>query len=253
MNAIHSKRRRTGKSRPATQTFDLEQTRRQKPARPIEIGKTSVTRESYGDRKTRPKGSNPRPANPPFPPCGDPDVRTILLFTMFTNRRRPAKGGTPQTCSLRQRLKAAKALPEASFGASHLPEASPPGWSHPVGAQARRARTDKPKDPSGGPTQVVEPAARAQRSEHGQEPKFVWLDQTKSGGARRDRTDDLLLAKQALSQLSYGPDCRERMAGSEGTIPACPTRRRAARRASTGKQECRSGTPRTTAGRIWWA
>ena len=26
------------------------------------------------------------------------------------------------------------------------------------------------------------------------------------GGARRDRTADLLLAKQALSQLSYGPD-----------------------------------------------
>ena len=31
------------------------------------------------------------------------------------------------------------------------------------------------------------------------------------GGARRDRTDDLLLAKQALSQLSYGPGC-ERIA-----------------------------------------
>ena len=30
------------------------------------------------------------------------------------------------------------------------------------------------------------------------------LDQ-KAGGAERDRTDDLLLAKQALSQLSYGP------------------------------------------------
>jgi hypothetical protein len=27
-----------------------------------------------------------------------------------------------------------------------------------------------------------------------------------SGGARRDRTDDLKLAKLALSQLSYGPD-----------------------------------------------
>ena len=27
----------------------------------------------------------------------------------------------------------------------------------------------------------------------------------KSGGANRDRTGDLLLAKQALSQLSYGP------------------------------------------------
>jgi hypothetical protein len=27
----------------------------------------------------------------------------------------------------------------------------------------------------------------------------------KNGGARRDRTDDLMLAKHALSQLSYGP------------------------------------------------
>ena len=31
----------------------------------------------------------------------------------------------------------------------------------------------------------------------------------KVGGARRDRTDDLLLAKQALSQLSYGPALRQ--------------------------------------------
>ena len=30
-------------------------------------------------------------------------------------------------------------------------------------------------------------------------------DRAGAGGARRDRTDDLLLAKQALSQLSYGP------------------------------------------------
>ena len=28
------------------------------------------------------------------------------------------------------------------------------------------------------------------------------------GGANRDRTGDLLLAKQALSQLSYGPERR---------------------------------------------
>src|SRR5213083_1139213 len=34
----------------------------------------------------------------------------------------------------------------------------------------------------------------------------VW---SRSGGARRDRTDDLLLAKQALSQLSYGPFRRQ--------------------------------------------
>ena len=31
-------------------------------------------------------------------------------------------------------------------------------------------------------------------------------DTKKSGGASRDRTDDPLLAKQVLSQLSYGPD-----------------------------------------------
>ena len=35
----------------------------------------------------------------------------------------------------------------------------------------------------------------------------------RSGGARRDRTDDLLLAKQALSQLSYGPGIRVPRAG----------------------------------------
>ena len=31
----------------------------------------------------------------------------------------------------------------------------------------------------------------------------------RSGGARRDRTDDLMLAKHALSQLSYGPELIE--------------------------------------------
>src|SRR5205807_3507628 len=36
--------------------------------------------------------------------------------------------------------------------------------------------------------------------------RFSWTKITDpAGGARRDRTDDLLLAKQALSQLSYGP------------------------------------------------
>ena len=34
----------------------------------------------------------------------------------------------------------------------------------------------------------------------------AFIARQRDGGARRDRTDDLLLAKQALSQLSYGPD-----------------------------------------------
>jgi hypothetical protein len=36
------------------------------------------------------------------------------------------------------------------------------------------------------------------------EPKLA--SPAKAGGARRDRTDDLMLAKHALSQLSYGPE-----------------------------------------------
>ena len=39
------------------------------------------------------------------------------------------------------------------------------------------------------------------------DPVITGLNQIRrSGGARRDRTDDILLAKQALSQLSYGPN-----------------------------------------------
>ena len=37
------------------------------------------------------------------------------------------------------------------------------------------------------------------------EPGSRFCKPERFGGARRDRTDDLLLAKQALSQLSYGP------------------------------------------------
>jgi hypothetical protein len=36
----------------------------------------------------------------------------------------------------------------------------------------------------------------------------------KAGGARRDRTDDLMLAKHALSQLSYGPKPENEVIGS---------------------------------------
>ena len=38
----------------------------------------------------------------------------------------------------------------------------------------------------------------------------------KVGGARRNRTDDLLLAKQALSQLSYGPALRHQRSENGG-------------------------------------
>ena len=40
------------------------------------------------------------------------------------------------------------------------------------------------------------------------------------GGGERDRTDDLLLAKQALSQLSYTPD--RKLVGLDGFEPSTP-------------------------------
>ena len=47
-----------------------------------------------------------------------------------------------------------------------------------------------------------------------------------AGGANRDRTDDLLLAKQALSQLSYGPRekfvPRAQLVGLDGLEPSTP-------------------------------
>ena len=39
------------------------------------------------------------------------------------------------------------------------------------------------------------------------------LGATAVGGARRDRTDDLMLAKHALYQLSYGPRLRQGFGG----------------------------------------
>ena len=41
---------------------------------------------------------------------------------------------------------------------------------------------------------------------HPRSAKDAQLSVTRIGGGERDRTDDLLLAKQALSQLSYTPD-----------------------------------------------
>ena len=48
------------------------------------------------------------------------------------------------------------------------------------------------------------PGSKARRQGALPRPR-AWVPQW-DGGGERDRTDDLLLAKQALSQLSYGPD-----------------------------------------------
>src|SRR6516164_10145068 len=57
----------------------------------------------------------------------------------------------------------------------------------------------------------------------------------RSGGARRDRTDDLLLAKQALSQLSYGP--------VQVAEPGCRTRGQAWDAAAGGRKGVKTRGP----------
>ena len=75
------------------------------------------------------------------------------------------------------------------------------------------------------------------------------------GGARRIRTDDILLAKQALYQLSYGPnlqdDCDARRIDAArfnapcpfGAPPCCALRRRSAFRLSPNRRHpaCKAG------------
>ena len=80
-----------------------------------------------------------------------------------------------------------------------------------------------------------------------------------SGGARRDRTDDLMLAKHALSQLSYGPtlaagECMFAFGNCVTALPpegaASATARRGSCRVSqSGERRCRRLRPEQR----WWA
>jgi hypothetical protein len=82
---------------------------------------------------------------------------------------------------------------------------------------AALARTDEPSIHD-----VIEPPARLMRDGELVSPTSPIQ---RIGGARRDRTDDLKLAKLPLSQLSYGPDqkARQEVVGLGGFEP--PTSR----------------------------
>src|ERR1700751_4967338 len=77
---------------------------------------------------------------------------------------------------------------------------------------------------------------------------------TSSGGARRDRTDDLMLAKHALSQLSYGPVTRRRMLHVEVSTRSSvsPSSPLGLRRARFAFSLC-VAAPRGAEGEAWWA
>ena len=82
---------------------------------------------------------------------------------------------------------------------------------------AALARTDEPSIHD-----VIEPPARDVR-----DGELVSLTSpNRIGGARRDRTDDLKLAKLALSQLSYGPEgTAHRNSGDPGFQTPGPSQR----------------------------
>src|SRR5260370_18438540 len=51
----------------------------------------------------------------------------------------------------------------------------------------------------------ITPAHQASQPHGASERRSLRTSRNSAGGARRNRTDDLLLAKQPLSQLTYGP------------------------------------------------
>ena len=73
--------------------------------------------------------------------------------------------------------------------------------------QATETQIVKQRAPTGSPekrkpTSEAAPRARTQVLALSKRETTTWI---RVGGAEEDRTPDLLLAKQALSQLSYGP------------------------------------------------
>ena len=69
----------------------------------------------------------------------------------------------------------------------------------------------------------------------------------KRGGARRDRTDDLMLAKHALSQLSYGPVPEDECFLSRVVRSPSPALRRSSLRSR------RPAEPKLQSSEGWWA
>ena len=86
------------------------------------------------------------------------------------------------------------------------------------------------------------PSTRARRTT-GSGPRWTSRAPATASGARRDRTDDLLLAKQALSQLSYGPARRRFYRG--GRVSHSSTN--APRRCSPAAAEPKTGGHRQRA------
>ena len=130
-------------------------------------------------------------------PLGVGSKRTCVRAERDTDSERPAcfkivptvlrSGTTDMTCAAARDCSHAYAWYDLLFTMSDNTQASSPFGNKACGSifHGRTKKADRPPSLSGLPSRSRGAA--------------------KAGGARRDRTDDLLLAKQALSQLSYGP------------------------------------------------
>ncbi len=169
----------------------------------------------------RAQGQAPRaPANGVLPKTGfypitraphRPPPARRSMKTLLRTAPAPRPRSHPRTHASAQALAQNRARPaSAAIRLGHIHQFVSPRQSTPPQNSARKHR---PREP--GLLRMPIPDNRDQRSEvrcHRSHCRLisdllsvVWSSVVWSSGGERDRTDDLLLAKQALSQLSYTP------------------------------------------------
>ena len=134
-------------------------------------------------------------------------IHRMRLFTWPYNPNRPGRGARASSTSLR--------LFSLSAFSAHAAPPPPAKTGRQAAAHARTSRTVKEKNrPQGRPSPPPgDPQAHPKRacgSPQSKPPNTPPADTRRrraapGGGAREDRTPDLLRARQALSRLSYGP------------------------------------------------
>jgi hypothetical protein len=161
----------------------------------------------------RPGSADPRPAPAAGP---QPDVRVLFSLPRCpVNRAQPttARPGPPPQPSVGLAVRSTPSRPTARSERQPGQRSGQP-----------RLSVEQPSKPrsGAGPARPA-PGQPKPRPPYRGPGRF---DLHKLGGARRDRTADLLLAKQALSQLSYGPETTEFRARFSARRPAQPQPKR---------------------------
>ena len=182
----------------------------------------STKRPIKGARRTPPRtAASPRPdptGNPPTennPSTAGPETRAHAASHEDASLGPPLPG--PGTARRRHRRACCPTVPTRSPRAAA--EAVRLGHIHKSASPFNQRRARHPLDPRG-PRRTNPPQTRlfSKRRRHqgsgarrsGSRSRAAGRSRGPESGGERDRTDDLLLAKQALSQLSYTPVSRNR-------------------------------------------